>query len=170
MDFGRNTNSLSTPTLTSFKFRTFSNPTLPSSVRNIWQSSIVNGNVMMGRQDISAVNADQFYLSVFDGTPITGPFDFLALDRAAIYASSNTLDEAGMQINSYAAVAGDLRYGTNSAEFTKYAILGLAGFGTPKNNWAGYFVGNVGTTGTFVEISDKNLKQTLKMKARLPRS
>ncbi len=168
LDYGVNTGAGAGNALNqnSFKFRVFTDPagaavnpvTFPTDLskpRNIWQTSVANGNVMMGRQDIFEVDAKPFYLSVFDGdqipTTIT-PQDPLPVDRVAIYATSSTVDEFGVQINRYAAVLGDLRFATTNT-LPKYAILGLAALNGLKNNWAGYFVGNVGYTGNLIQVS-----------------
>ncbi len=171
LDYGVNTGAGAGNALNqnSFKFRVFTDPagaavnpvTFPTNLskpRNVWQSSVADGNVMLGRQDIFSVDARPFYLSVFDGSPITLTLDQLPVNRAAIYATSNTVDEFGVQAGRYAAVFGDLRFATPNISFTKYAILGIAELTTVRNNWAGYFVGNVGYTGTLSQISDKKFK------------
>jgi Secretion system C-terminal sorting domain/Chaperone of endosialidase len=161
MDFGRNANSVSTPALNSFKFRTFSDPTQPSSIRNIWQSSITDGNIMLGRQDISVLNPSQYYFSLYDGFPYSLDYPNY-VTRAGIYATSTgKYETSGLEIPSYAAIIGDLTVAASTNTTTpssRYAILGLAANSALSNNWAGYFVGSVGYTGSLVQVSDRKFK------------
>jgi len=67
LDFGSLLPAISASQTGIFQFRTFTNPTNSSSIKNVWQSGNNYGNVVFGRQDYSAVNSANFYVSVFDG-------------------------------------------------------------------------------------------------------
>jgi Chaperone of endosialidase/Secretion system C-terminal sorting domain len=177
LDFGCNLPVLNTgPTQLNgiFKFRTFTNPNLLSSNKNIWQSSSRFGNIVLGRQDYGAVNSRPFYLSLFDGfasntTSIATNF----VERAGIFATSDSRDENGLTINNYASIMGDLSGTFPNENSTRYAILGItsgSSFGTfPGGNgsWAGYFVGDVNVTGALFYPSDKKFKKMINVEENM---
>ncbi len=144
-----------------FKFRGFNDPNLPSTIRNIWQSSTKFANIVMGRQDYTATNNNQFYLSLFDGqAPAASLTSLNFIKRAGIYACTDGRDEFGAPLASYASVVGDISGATVAN--SKYAILGIANGnyagGFSNGNWAGYFIGDVFVSGSFTSLSDRRLK------------
>jgi Chaperone of endosialidase/Secretion system C-terminal sorting domain len=163
MDFGFNINAITNPPLKTFKFRTFTDPTSPSTVRNIWQSSVKYGNVLMSRQDINSSNSSNFYLSVLDGgSSLASATATSFIDRSAIYATGDgrNIDAVGgpSSLSSFAAITGDV----SEAQATinaNYAILGITSLSRLRfQDFAGYFVGNIGYTGGMVALSDRRFK------------
>ena len=148
-----------------FKFRSFSDPTIPSTIKNIWQSSNRFSNIVLGRQDYGAVNSRPFYLSLFDGAASSTSSTALNfVDRAGIYVTADGNSPDGIPLNTYAAIVGDVSEVNNLT--SKYAILGI---GVPLNpsqlsvsQWAGYFIGDVGYTGVLTQVSDKKFKTQIK--------
>ncbi len=159
MDFG--SNKPLGISLNSFKFRTFSNPNDRNTVKNVWQSDPTYGNVMMGRQEIGAGNSANFYLSVLDGAASVASATVLGfVSRSAIYATTdgNGIDGGSFPtpINNFAAITGDVSE-ANATTGVNYAILGIAA-PLRRRDWAGYFIGNVGYTGSLVAVSDQKFK------------
>ncbi len=160
LDFGHNRN-INDPN--SFKFRSFSDPNNPNSIRNVWQSEGKFAQMMLGRQDINAVSNSTFYLSLFDGFAPNASFTSLNfLDRAGIYACGDGFTEFNEQLKYYAAVVGDIS-GSRAAG-ASYGVLGIANGNYAQNQgaaggkWAGYFIGDVEITGSLSQLSDRRLK------------
>ncbi len=165
MDFG----STASVGSTIFQFRAFTDPTSPSSIKNVWQSSNRYNNMVLGIQDYSATNNANFLLSVFDGVaPFASSTALSFVQKAGLYVTGDGLDQnnAGNRLNSYAAVVGDIT-GVNlvGSANTKYAILGIAtGIGTAPPgsvNNAGYFVGDLSYTGSLILVSDQKFKKEI---------
>ena len=170
IDFGSLVPSFSPATQTGiFQFRTFTDPTNSSSIKNIWQSNNINGNIVFGRQDYSAVTSSSFYVSLFDGVASAASMTALNfVQKAGLYVTGDGLDQnnSGNQLNSYAAVVGDVS-GVNlvGAATTKYAILGIANGNYTTGNTAarnaGYFIGNLAYTGSLSNVSDQKFKTNI---------
>ncbi len=168
LDFGSLLPAISASQTGIFQFRTFTNPTNSSSIKNVWQSGNNYGNVVFGRQDYSAVNSANFYVSVFDGVASAASTTALSfVQKAGLYVTGDGRDQnnSGSQLTSYAAVVGDVS-GVSLAPFSrqKYAILGIAdpNFTAPNTSnasYAGCFIGDVLYTGNFTFISDRKFKK-----------
>jgi len=167
MEFG---NDINAQGFNFFKFRAFTSPTSPTSAKNVWQSSNKFNDVVLGIQDYGVVNpTGNFMLSVFDGVASAASSTALSfVQKAGIYATGDGLDQnnSNAQLSSYAAVVGDIsRVNVSSSPSQKYAILGIAdgnySGGSSSAIWAGYFIGNVGCTGTVVSISDQKFKKDI---------
>jgi len=150
-----------------FQFRAIVDPSTPSTIKNVWQSGNNFGNVLFGRQDYGSVTSSNFYVSLLDGVasaPSTTALNFI--EKAGIYATGDGLDQnnGSAQLNSYAAIVGDVS-GVSLAGgvSSKYGLLGIAdgnySGGSSTARWAGYFIGNVGYTGSLVSISDEKFKR-----------
>ena len=159
IDYGSN-NSDDTRFPFVFKFISFTNPSDPRTVKNIWQSGNQFSNIVLGRQDYNAINSSQYYLSLFDGQSTTaGVVATNFINRAGILATHDGFDEFGNKIENYAAIVGDVSRAANNG-FGHIGVLGIsdddANFG--GNKWAGYFVGSVVVTGIVNSPSDRKFK------------
>ncbi len=168
LDFGNLVPSISTSQTGIFQFRTFTDPTNSSSIKNVWQSNNRFGNMVFGRQDYSAVNSANFYVSLFDGVASAASSTALNfVQKAGLYVTGDGLDQnnGGSSLSSYAAVVGDVSGVNLSSGSTKYAILGIADgsytSGTSTAGNAAYFIGNVFYTGNLTFVSDKKFKKEI---------
>jgi hypothetical protein len=160
MDFGNSTQiGLGTY---GFKFRSFTNPNDPSTVKNIWQSSNKFSNIVLGRQDFGVVNSEPFYLSLFDGVASnTSTTVVNFVNRAGIYATTDGKDELGASILKYASIIGEVETPLSDFNQSRYALLGITSGNANGKIWAGYFVGDVAYTGNLTFVSDKKFKTNI---------
>ena len=152
-----------------FKFRSFTDPNSPGSIRNVWQTSTKFNNMVFGLQDYTAVNNSQFQVSVFDGVASAASSTSLNfVQRAGLYVTGDGTNPniSPSPLNSYAAVVGDVSGVTLAGGATaKYAILGIAdGSYTGGSSFASnaaYFVGNVLYSGSLIPVSDQKFKKDI---------
>ena len=161
LDFGISPGIIN-PRRTAFKFRVFTDPAQPSTIKNVWQSNVGFGNMILGRQEYNAVNSATFYLSLFDGAAsVASSTAVNFINRAGIYVTTDGTDvnSPADLVPSYAAIVGDAS-GTEDSGLN-YGVLGISP-SAGNGKWAGYFLGGVASTAGYASVSVRKFKIEIK--------